>query len=560
MPASKFAIGAFRGVPGIAEIVALGRVRRQPESALEPQIEVLLASDLDDPGFDPNRDVYVRQVACGQLDLMTVGSRWKGRSPAGETRAKRYSASFFLGEEYALLGVGADQPVTRRRPVPTRLMAEAPCFLLERENPDIGSSDPRKVLLPHMELVRALFGVSGRILIELIDGLRDPTVAERGILDRRSSRRLPDGAVRLVCWKKPTDEEALILAAMVADPMLMRLHDEVFQRLVVQKGYREGKPTWPKVTWPFSMPIALTVEGRWFERNDGFVRFLSTRITEIGLRLNFNRIEVHHPGAGEDKGSDRLPPPTGRMRLSNARLVVLTTGRAPSPSRRPVEIASFAVAIPESKGVPIDFIAKGGPSPPRTSTLGEVSREEGEFSTAGRETGAHPAIGRADVRRMVGGDSSAAASDREQALRCTWVALCKASSLSGWRITPYPVAGAGEMSARDGGFDFRREGILAGLNVGGRHVIVADERTAPQDYRSLGVLVKKMERAVTWLDVQAIRAAHDSVRGHWGAGDLFVDGFEIVPVRRRAGIMADADAYAKLLRDRVADVFGKVQG
>lgn len=553
MPASRFAIDAFRSVPGIAEIIALGRVRRQPQAALEAQIEVLLASDLDDPGFDPQRDVHIRPVACGQLDLLTVGSRWKGRSPAGETQAKRYTASFFLDEEYALLGVGADQPVRCRRRVPTRLMAEASCFLLKRKNADDGSGDPWKVLLPHMELVRALFGVSSRILIELIDGLRNPMVADRGILDRLNSLLLPDRTVRLSCWRKPTDEEALILAAMIADPALMRLHDEVFQQLSVQEDYRNDKPTWPKVTWPFPQPVELTFEGRWFEREDGSVRFLATRITEIGLQLNFNRIEVHHPGAGDEEAPGRLPPPTGRMRPSNARLVVLTTGRAPSPSRRPIEVASAPVAIPQSKGVAIDFVAMGGPARPRMSTLREDPREEGEFSTAGRESGADPAIGRAEIRRMVGADATAAASAREKALRCTWVALSAAAETAGWHLTPYPVAGARDLSVRDGGFDFRREGILAGLKVGVRHVIVVDERTAPQDYVSLGILVKKMDRNAKWLDIQAIRAAHDGLRGHWGGRDAIVKGFAIFPVRRRAGIMDDADAYAALLRDKIAN-------
>ncbi len=558
MPAIRVALGAFKGVPGIAEIIALGPVRRQPDIAIEAQIEVLLASDLDHPRFDPASDVHRRWVACGQLDLLTVGSRWRGRTPAGETQAKRYSASYHLvGIES--LGAGADHPTRGRRRMPTRIMADAPCFLLERDAADDGSSDPRKVLLPQMELVRALFGVSSRLLVELIDGLRDPSVADRGIVDRSKSGLLPDGTVRLTCWRKPTDEEALILAAMMADPALMRLHDEVFQQLVVQKGYREDKPTWPKVSWPFCQPIGLTIEGRWFEREDGFTRFIGTRITEIGLQLGFNRIEVHHPGAGDEQAPDRMPPPTGRMRPANARLVVLTTGRAPSPSRRPIEIASAPVVIPSSKGVAIDFVAKGGPPRPRTSTLGEDPREEGEFSSAGRETGANPNVGRAEIRRMVGGDASSVATAREKALRATWNALVTAATAAGWRLTPYSIAGSNDVAARDGGFDFRREGIIAGLDVGGRHVIVADERTAPQDYRSLGVLVKTMKRKTRWLDIQTIRAAHDGLRGHWGNKSATLDGFMIFPVRRRAGITVEADAYADLLRRKIVDAVAEAR-
>lgn len=547
MSSNRFAIDAFRDLPGIFEIVALGRVLR-PKTVLEAKIEVLLASGLDDPGFNPQRDVETRVVACGQLDLLTVGSRWKGRRPAGETQAKRYSDSFRM-EDVELLGAGAGNPVGTRR-LPTRSMAGAPCFLLERQG-EVARGDPRKVLLPQIELVRALFGVSSRLLIELIDGLRDPTVADRGILDRRNSGLLADGAVRVACWKKPTDEEALILAAMVADRKLMHLHDEVFQQLVVQKPYREDKWVWPRVSWPFDRSVTMTIEGRWFEREDGFPRFLATRITEIGLQLSFSRIEVHYRGAGEESVTDRLPPPIGRMRPSNARLVVLVADRAPTPSRRPAVIASGPVAIVESKGVAIDFIPTGGPSRPRSTTLGEDLREEGEFSTAGREPGADQVIGRAEIRRTVGGDASASTTIRELALRSTWTALSTAAASSNWRLTPYPVAGDGDMSARDGGFDFRREGILAGLNVGGRHVIVADERVAGHDHRSLGILVKTMSRPSKWPDVQSIRAVHDGVNGHWGSRDAVVAGFAVVPVRRRAGSMAEAKVYADLLRDRI---------
>jgi hypothetical protein len=545
MAPRTFAVDAFKDLPGVAEIIALGRVQRQPEAALEAQIEVLLASNLDDPEFNPERDVQIRWVACGQIDLLTVGSRWKDGRPSSETQARRYSAHYSV-DDNENLGVGADAPVGYRRRLPTRLMADAPCFLLERHLDNDQSDGPIWVALPQVELVRALFGVSSRLLIELIDGLRDPAVADRGILDRQNSWSLPDGTVHLACWRKPTDEEALILAVMVADPTIMRLHDEVFQQLVVQKGYRDDKPSWPKVTWPFPQPTGLTLEGRWFERVSGRSRFLATRITKIGLRIGFSRIQVHYPGGGEEEAPDRLPPPSGRMRPLNARVLVLTTGRAPSPSRRPVDVASAPVAIPESAGVAIEFVAKGGPPRPPTSTLGEDPREQGEFSTASRESGADTAVGPALIRRT-GGDTSAAASAREKVLRFTWAALCAAAEGSGWRLTPYPAAGVGDLSLRDGGFDFRREGVLAGLSIRGRHVIVADERVAPEDFRSFGVLVKTMERSVTWRDIGTIRAAHDALQGHWGSGAANVDGFAIATIRRHREILVDADAYTKLL-------------
>jgi hypothetical protein len=558
MPRTRFAISSFKSLPDIAEIIALGQVRRQPTAALETQIEVLLASNLDDPEFDSKRDVQPQWVGCGQLDLLTVGSRWKEGRRAGETQAKRFSARYSFSDD-ELLGPGADVPVKWSRRLPTAVMKRAPCFLLERERDpeDDDSGDPIWVLLPQMELIRALFGVSSRLLIQLMDGLRDSTVADRGILDKKNSSLRSDGTVHLTCCRKPTDEEALILAVMIADPAMMRLHNAVFQKLVTQKDYRDNKPVWPEIFWPFLQPIGLTLEGRWFQGAKGRPRFLATKITEIGLEIGFSRIEVHYPGAGEEQAVDRLPPPSGRMRSSNARLVVLTAGRSPSSSRRAVEIASAPVAIPESDGVAIDFVAKVGPPRPRTSTLGEDPREEVEFSTASRQSGADTGIAPALIRRMVGGDASAATSAREEALRVTWLALRTAGAESGWPLTPYPVAGVGNLSLRDGGFDFRREGVLAGLNVGGRHVIFVDERVAPQDFRCLGLLVWTMKREAKWRDIQTIRAVHDGLRGHWGCKAAAVEGFFIFPVVRRGRVMADNGDYSELLRTKITEAIAK---
>lgn len=548
MPTARFAISVFKELPGTVEIVALGPVRRQLGTAVEAGIEVLLATKLDEPDFEPETDVFRTWVGCGQIDLLTVGSRWEGGRRCGEVEASRYSGAFTLSmlEE---LGVGHGDVVGGCRRVPSRLFHEAPCWLLNRAPPR-GSKrrGPEKVLLPHVELVRALFGVSSGFLVQLIDGVRHPSVPDRGMLDRKRSGVTPTGTVRLGCWRRPTEEEALILAAMVADPEIMRFHDQVFQYLSVQKSYRDDRRTWPVARWPFRGPIGLTLEGRWFVRENGRRRFLATRITEVALELPFRHIEVHYVGAGDDEPPDRLPPRIGRMRATNARLVVLTSGRAPSRSRRPALLVSAPVAVPQSEGVTIEYVAYRDGYRLPISSIGEDPRDEGDFSTAGRERGGDPSRGRAEVRRGLGGDSKAAQSEREEVLTWTWRAILAAAK-GRWQCTPYPVA-AGVLVSHNGGFDFRREGILAGLNVGGRLVIVADDGSAEGDRRSLGLLVPRMGN-VTRRELQAIRAIDDIYGGRWGSAAIRLAGFDIYPVRRHPKVRKDQAAYAELLRRKI---------
>jgi hypothetical protein len=437
-------------------------------------------------------------------------------------------------------------PVGSARAFPSEPFAAAPCFLLVREGAqEQDGLGPRKLLLPQIELARALFGVSSRFLVQLFDGVRNPWVPDRGILDRKRSN-LTDEVVNLFCWRRPVEEEALILAAMVADKAIMRFHDEVFQSLSVQKGYRKDRPTWPKISWPFERPIEMSVEGRWIERRDGFRRFLVTRITALKLELPFHRIKIHYVGA-EGPRPKRLPPPKGRTRKPNARTKVLTLGKPSSWSRRPTEIVSPSLDMAASEEIVIEYIPSRGTHRPRTSTIGENPREEGEFSTAGRERGADRNVGRAEIRRKAGGDPEEALEMKREALRQTWRAIRGAAAADGWRCTPHPVGGAGDLLAPDGGFDFPQEGILVGLEARGRHIVIADDGSAEGDRRSLGILVPREARPVSARELAAIRSADKLYGGRWGSSEMRIDGFRIYAVRRHPKVWEEPADYIKLL-------------
>jgi hypothetical protein len=552
----RFEIDVFRDLPETVEIIGLGRICPPSGQAVEMEIEVYLASSLRKREFDPAIHVHRRQVSCGQMDLLVVGSRWKKGRPLDVAEDVRCSANFaFYNHE--TVGAGAASERSRSPCYPSTRFADAPGLLLRRTNWDATpEGEPNVVLLPQVELIRAMFGVSSRFLIELIDGLRDPRVADRGLLDRDSGRTLslPDGTVRLVCWRKPTEEEALILAAMVSEPKMMSLHDEVFQQLSVSKDMRAEKPTWLKVTWPFGKkPFHLAFAGRWFEREDGRRRFIVTRISAFGLNLSFGRIEVRYPGSEGGTSGDPLPPGEGRTRPGNARVPNLTKGRPPSWARRQLEILSPPVDMPTAEPIVIDYVPSGDIRRPRQSTLGEDPRERGDFSTAGREEGGDPRVGRGNVRRgRIDPEEAAAA--RADALNKTWKAIVRAAATAGWGCTPHPT-GPGPTHGR-GPFDFFAEGILASLNVGGRHVVVTDEGSSEGDRRSLGILVPRIGKRVTGADLAEIRMVGAEFAGRWGTGWLEIEGFEISAVRRHPTVWEKPEEYAALLRARISEAVG----
>lgn len=439
MAAKPIVIAPFRDLSGVVEIISLGKIRRQSGVALEAEVEVELLSLTDDSPFDPDVHVHRRWVGCGQLDLLAIGSRWERGRRTGTATAEEHRGSYrAVGKER--MGLGCEQHSENSRFLPSRSSELALCFLLERQSAAARQyNGPRKILLPYAELVRAMFGVSGRFLLQLLDGLRDPFASDRGIIDRSKSAVLEDGTIRLVCWRRPTDDEALILAAMISKPEIMRFHDSVLQQLIIQPDFRNGGSGHLVVDWPFAGEVGLKIEGTWFERVDGFKRFLVTRILELDLGLPFRRIEVHHLGSGSEDSPDRSPPPRGRLRAASAPTLLLTTGHPPTASRRPGELTSMPLDIVGANTITIDYFGKGGPPHPATSTIADAKSSEAEVSTASRTAGGDSEVGRVEVRRVSGGGNELRVDQyRADSLRLTMTAIetngekasCSRSSVS----------------------------------------------------------------------------------------------------------------------------------
>lgn len=563
MPNRPVLIDTFIAVPGIAEIIGIGGVRQPRGEAQEVEVEVIVASNLGSSKFDPAQDVSVHWIGCGQLDLLVPGSRWREGKRVGLARGRTVEAKFERAWREKV-GTGV-HPQPLGRPFPSSLFAGVGGLLLRRfraeTEPAPDRGDPDLVLLPPMELLRALFGMSNGFLLEMFDGIRNPAVSgERGLISRRLSHLREDGTVVLEAGRDLSRDEAIIAAAIVTDDAIRKLHDAAFQQLSVDPEARAGRSTQLTLKWPWSTPVPIRLVGRWVKRTDGPARFIASRIEAIGLPLSFKRVEVRHPGSPKGACED-LPPPDGRTRPANARLVVLTTGRAASTVRRPAEVGTGTLDLTTAKDIEVVSVACGGNARRDRAGIGEEPRDAAPFGSGGRQPLADPEVGAAVVKRKSGPGETP---DRPavDALRMTWKALQSACASRGWTLRAMLKPGRAFGEPAHGGFDFARE-PLVGLVVDttGKRLLVVDRGSPTGDECSLGLLVPKDEVA-TMTDAAlaaAARRACTSVDGRWRSRMLHQHPpreFRVTAVNRDARVWQSCDKYAAMLARRLASVLG----
>lgn len=555
-----YVIEEFRDLPGEVEILAIGKVRQPSGDAQEFEVSVVLASDLDAPDFNPETDRHICWVGCGQLDLLKVGSRWREGRWIGDTKDFILEGSFgCLGNEG--LGAGIDPPSGSIRRFPVLTTMSSPGFLLRRisGSSTSGRKPPRVLLLPKPELLRALFGVSSRVLIGMFDGLREANALPDQYLMRRSRSSLgSDGTVRIVSGTRLDDHEAVLAALLVTDESIRRLHDQVFQQMSVRREWRNGTPVAPQVDWPWSRPIRMSVAGRWFQRETGAPRFLITRIRSIEVTPTFRRIELHYPSTRQD-GDSPGPRPRGRPRSSRAPVVLLTRGRAPSPARRPRNISSDRLSFDGLQEIEIIAIPRVSYVPGGADDLWEDPRDETPSSTAPRQKGADKDVGGSRASR---GDRVEEDPDHEwaqrllnEALQKTWTALGIACAEARWSLRSVktarsvPVAGATTAAIPDAG------PMLAIVAAETAMVMVIDYGSCSGDERSLGILKAPYAGDETRMarDVEEIGRA---CGGRWRSPSLDTRGFELFAANRRPEVWADPALYAALLKRKLVAALG----
>lgn len=562
MPNRPIIIESFRDIDGTVEIVGLGGVSQPHGQAQEAEIQVLLMTEVS-PISEPCSTVRMLNMGCGQLDLLVPGSRWSNGTFIGESPTTSVTGLFERVREENL-GIGLDPQPYGQQPFPSGPIADASGFLLRRsvtgtapEKTSSPKSLPDFVLLPQMELLRCLFGVSNGFLLELFDGIRNPAVSgERGLVDRRRSRVMDDGTVLLAAGRPLSRDEALIAAAVVADRPMRTLHDSAFQQMCVSREWHGGGSQRLQLAWPWTKPVPIELHGRWVVRSgESPRRFIVTRISSIGIPLPFMRVEVHHPGA-EGAGRDDLPPPAGRTRYANARVVVLTVGRAASSSRRPVELSSRMVDFQTASDIEVLNIARGGRARTDGGGIGEAPRDEGPFGTGGRQPGADLEVGAAIVRRRRVAAGETAERSELKALDATWDALFTACSGADWSLSALPRYRSAVVGAKFGGLDLPKEPLVAVVRLGPDRVLVVDRGSLVGDERSLGILVPlkgaMSERQLAF----AARELCTSLDGRWRSPNSRNEIFRVIAVARPARVWDHPEEYAKLLRSRIASALG----
>ena len=561
----------FADLPSASEVVGIGKVMHPRGGAQECEVEVLLA-ERDRGSFQIGRLPIVKWIGCGQLDLVTVGSRWNNGVRDGFTTNRTMTA------DVEILGTKTlPNPATHRetfRYHPTEQIAGAPCFRLMLSNvADFADPEiPQAAIVPKIELARALFGVNSRFLLEMFDGIRNRSVSpDRGILDRKRSG-IADRKVTLFCSTRLKRREAFVMAALVADDHVRRFHDGVFQSLTVQPAFRGHTAAFANPPLPFASQTRWTLEGRWF-MPDGLRLtsdkvFLVTRISSLSFPVAFDAIEMHYGPTTTSYGSEGMPPPTGRRAVRPAGPVRFRTGRAPGAGQGTSEVTITGTTLLGEADVELVAIAMSVTVQPKSGTfVQDVDEEKQASSTAGRDPSGDSDVGaviiRRGRRRSTDQELASGARRLSDALSKTADALLLVLQRKPWRLRVILEAAAAVISAkgerlRDRLFD---EILQVEVETDDGFVTIVDAGSLPGDSRSLGFIRDRAGSNLTLEEQRSIREYAIKHDGHWLRRRQRKDGtsfereplldLEVRPAARPAKVFDSEEEYATFLEARI---------
>lgn len=508
-------------LPGVSEILVVGRVRGNLHGGSEAQMECLIQPDI----FNRSGPLPVLEwLGVGQMNLLWSGRRFKDGSPAGNAPVLRFEGNITAVEEEdrETLGVGRFQRTASTSP--TTELAGAPGWLLRHEGRCLESHEnkitlPKVVFLPKTELVRALFGSSSDLLKQVIDGRRDPTVYPSRYEVYRDRCFVNEAReVTISVSRRISEEDAHILAAIFADrsKRLLRFLDLIHQNLVTDPAYQSPVGSFLQAEWPWQDGVEMAFSGRWLRRDNNFAmpssRFVITRIEKIVFPSPPASIEVIYPQ--EMKTDKAAPQPTGRKILRKGRSRPVRSDRFPDRGRMTETIKSHSAIFTFAEALSVEFTAA-------ELMLGRkdvgLRRDpiDGEryLSTDDARSGGDAATGQA---KIVGKREEEDADEVERAASLarqkTWQALEKLAVRRGWKVTYWreDISGVVAVSPRPDGreWDVPLVATVRGLSV---LKAVADYGSTSGEPISIGI-VRRSQRPIPELlarDVFNLANAND---------------------------------------------------
>lgn len=441
---AKLILKPLEHLPGVSEILGLGRVRESSHGGLEAHIECLIQPDI----FNKNASSPVREwLGVGQMNLLWSGRQFKNGRPAGSAPVFRFEGKLTTMEEEDRETLGSGRFTGTAAKELTAGLAGVPGWILRHEGRSIDPNDeeitlPKVVFLPKTELVRALFGSSSDLLKQVIDGRRDPAVhSSRYALDRdrcfvNDAREVTISVSRLI-----SEEDAHILAAIFADrsKQLLQFHDSIHQNLVTDPAYRSPVGAFLHAQWPWPDGVEMAFSGRWLGRDKGSgmpsPRFVVTRIEKIVFPSPPTSIEVFYPE--ETKTDKAAPQPIGRKIAPKGRHRPIRSDRVPDRGRMTETIQSHSAIFTFAEALYVEFTAGELRLGRKDVGLrGDPIDGERYLATDDARYGGDAATGQAKIAGQRGeGDDEAFERAASLARQKTWQALEKLAVRNGWKVT-----------------------------------------------------------------------------------------------------------------------------
>lgn len=499
---SSLTLAPLANLPGVCEILGLGRFRENPEHGLEAQVEVCLQTGIS--AFGPAASSSVRWIGVGQMNLLVPGNRFNGGKAVGSAKMDRCQGKMSLEARRTpeTLGNGS---FSNSPALPlTAKISPAPGWLLNY-TPSSGSAlrgGPKLAFLPATELIRALFASSSVMLKQLIDGRRDPTLfPSRFFVDRQRCAVGPDGDVVIYVDRKIEREDALVLAALFADQSgrLRQFHDQIHQQLSTEPGFRDIVGAFVEPRWPWDDPVELEFEGRWFNRVNGSNgdsrqngpanRFVISRITKISFPSRPNSIEIRYPS--DTITELDMPPPAGRSIPATQRAHLVRSDKVPDTARKTAKSDtagtefSFAADIPISWTPGHIFLGRKD-----SGMLADPMDGETFLATDDPASGGDKATGALNFQRASNRDEGCAPQrSSAEARRITWRTIEQISAEACWTVSywggassnPRPIPYTPQVDAAD-------PPLIAVIDKAGTLRAVADLGSGSDGCVSLGVL------------------------------------------------------------------------